>query len=360
MKLQQEVTQLFTDKKYEDVIPKCDEMSKLFPEEPSTYYNKACALARLGRAEDAFQQLAVSVEKGFGAPAHMQRDEDLESLRKDKRFDELVEKARENERKMDGEPEAGAEMQGVKTVEDLPEGGLRYRLRMSPNATKEKPNRLIVWLHPSGGSMNRVVEALAPRFIEKGFALAVMTQKTWAGWNDRDAQRLLNVTLPALAKVEGLDARKPLLLGYSAGGQVALLLWQQDPARWGGVILDAAYPVIIAAPTQITPMKIPEVDAVKQVPIFVLVGEQDGGANTWRQAAPRWRKAGIPVRVDYVADMGHTWLFGKFQLAALDAWLADVAAGKTPEVPEDKPVGNKPAAVPENPDQKPQPPEFNE
>ena len=45
----------------------------------------------------------------------------------------------------------GKEIAGVKTGEDFPEGGLRYRLRMDPEATAEKPNKLIVWLHPSGG-----------------------------------------------------------------------------------------------------------------------------------------------------------------------------------------------------------------
>jgi len=231
MALGQEIGALFTQKKYDEILPKCDEQIALLPEQPEPYYNKACALARLGRTDAAFEQLNLSVEKGFAGAAHMQNDEDLESLRKDKRFEDAVAKARENEEKLDGAPEPGQAIVGVKTLEDAPDGGLRYRLRMSPTATKEKPNRLIVWLHPSGGSMNRVVEALAPRFIEKGFALVVMTQKNWAGWNDRDATRLLKVTLPALQKVEGLDSRKPILMGFSAGGQLALMLWQQDPSQ---------------------------------------------------------------------------------------------------------------------------------
>ena len=34
-----------------------------------------------------------------------------------------------------------------------------------------------------------------------------------------------------------------MLLGYSAGGQLALNLWSEKPGAWGGVIVDAAYPV---------------------------------------------------------------------------------------------------------------------
>jgi hypothetical protein len=51
----------------------------------------------------------------------------------------------------------------------------------------------------------------------------------------------------------------------------------------------------------------------------------------------------VPLRVDYVPGKGHTWLFGNFQLAALDAWLSDGAAGKLPSGPDETPAPEKPA-----------------
>ncbi|HUW58954.1 MAG TPA: hypothetical protein VMZ92_20115, partial [Planctomycetota bacterium] len=334
--LAREVQQLFADKKHEAVLPKCRRMIELIPSQPNPHYNLACALALLGKTEEALESLAAAVEKGFNDPAHIKADDDLASLRQDKRFTELVEKARENEKKA-SPYEPGLDLPGVRTVEDFPEGGLRFRLRMSPEATVEKPNRLIVWLHPAGGSMNNLVEPLSVRFLRKNFALVCFTQKNFRYWTGADIDRLMKHTLPAVRKIEGIDAEKPVLMGYSAGGQAALQLWQKDAGRFGGLVLDAAYPVMRSGPTQYAPLPLPEGEAVKQVPMFVLVGEDDGGARFWAQIEPVWRKAGVPLTIDYVPGRGHTWLFGNFQLAALDAWLADVAAGKVPRPPEPGP-----------------------
>ena len=360
LELQQEIVKLIGEKKFEDVIAKCREQVDLMPKASEPDYNIACAYAQLGQTEEAFKSLETSVSKGFDNPAHMRADTDLEGLHKDKRFDDLLSRVRENEKKAGGAPyDAGAPIEGVKTLEDFPEGGLRYRLRMSPAATKEKPNRLIVWLHPAGGSMNGVVEQLAPRFIDRNFALVVFTQKNWRAWTPGDAARFVNRTLPALDKVEGLSVEKPVLLGYSAGGQLAVQLYMRDPGKYGGLVLDAAYPVIMTGARQMRVLGPPRDEARKDVPVFVLVGEQDGGSRVWRAVGPAWQKLGVPLRVDFVADKGHTWLFGGFQLAALDGWLSDVAAGKTPECPKMEPLqqpGTEP--LPENDEGIPEPPEI--
>jgi len=357
--LGREAGQLLEAKKYEEAIAKCLEQAKVLPDQPTPYYNIACAHARLGQTEEAFKYLSTCVEKGFNDPAHMRVDPDLEGLHDDKRFDALVAKVRENEKKVGGAAyDKGVEIEGVKTVEDFPEGGLRYRLRMSPDATREKPNRLIVWLHPSGGSMNNVVEKLASRFIARNFALLVPTQKNWRAWTPADANRLVKRTLPAVAKIEGIDAEKPVLLGYSAGGQIAIGLWRAEPAKFGGLVLDAAYPIAITGPRRITILGPSKDEARKQVPVFVFVGENDRTGVIWKRVGPVWQKLGVPLRVDFVPDKGHAWLLGNFQLAALDGWLSDVAAGKIPESP---PIEG--AAPPDdNPtpddDTKPEPPEF--
>src|SRR6185436_6168615 len=97
-----------------------------------------------------------------------------------------------------------------------------YRLLMSEEATKEKPQRLIVWMHPAGSSANRTVAPLAPQWSKAGWALLLPTQKTWDGWTGGEAGQLLNVTLAEVGKTPGIDAKRPVLLGYSAGGQMAL------------------------------------------------------------------------------------------------------------------------------------------
>jgi len=322
--LSREIGALFEKQDYAGAVAKCRELIALVPQQPSPRYNLACALARLGKTDEAFAALGAAVEHGFTDADHLREDPDLESLRRDPRFDGVVKKAAAAEaaavKKLPYDKPR--ELPGVKTVERDPAGGLRYRVRLSPDATKEKPQRLIVWLHPSGGSMNSAVEALAPRLVKQGWALLVPTQKRFLGWSADDAAKLLKHTLPDAAQIEGLNIAKPVLLGYSAGGQMALILWKEDPGAFGGVVLDAAYPVTGRdADGRVQLLTLPKADAIQNVPFLVLVGEQDRGAAVWKKVQPEWEKAGIPVTLSVVPGKGHAWLLDGPQVAELERWL---------------------------------------
>ena len=54
------------------------------------YYNLACAHARLGHKDAAFQNLGKAIDAGFRNRRTMEEDPDLESLRSDPRFGELL------------------------------------------------------------------------------------------------------------------------------------------------------------------------------------------------------------------------------------------------------------------------------
>lgn len=342
--LAQEMMQAYKDKDYEKALGLGNQIVELLPAEAGARYNLACVLARLDKNDEAMAALTKAVELGYEEVEHMQQDEDLKPLRDMKGFGDLVAKARENEHKAGGARyEPAGEMQGVKTVEDFPDGGLRYRLRMDPNASAEKPQRLIVWLHPSGGSANSTVEAMAPMFIKNGFALVVFTQKNFMGWAAPDAAKIGKTLASIDKKVTGLEVHRPILMGFSAGGQMALQMWAGQPDKFSGLILDAAYPMEPSASGGYTPMALPDNEGIRKAPIFVLVGGQDGGAATWKQASPGWLKAGVPLTVNVIEGRKHEWLFGKEQTEALDKWLAQVAAGKFPtiEAPASKPAAQE-------------------
>jgi predicted esterase len=314
IQLQRELMQLFEQKKYEEAANVCRKVIKLAPNRPDGPYNLACCLARLGKTEEALAALADSVKVGWLDSDHMEKDADLDSLRQERKYAELLATIKANEEKT----YVGKDIEGTKKLVGLPEGGLRYRLRMSPEASREKPNRLIVWAHPSGGSMNDQVEAMAAMMAGKGWVLLVFTQKNFAGWHEDDVPKLLK-TLEVVGKIEGINAERPLLLGYSAGGQLALSLWAEKPGRWGGLVLDAAYPIDPAslaagAPKVLDP---PKNDAVKKCPMLVLVGQKTGGWQVWKKVEDAWRAAGVPLVIHYIPNKGHAWLFDKEETARL-------------------------------------------
>ncbi len=196
-------------------------------------------------------------------------------------------------------------------------------------------------MHPSGGSANIYVEnePMLKMLLDNNLALLVFTKKSWAGWSDEDAAKMLNVTLPAVGKIEGIDVRRPILMGFSAGGQLSLSLYQDNVGKFGGLVLDAAYPGIQTIspdnPRQIKtlPMKLKKSDALKGTPILAYVGKLDGGAAIWKQAEPKWLELGVPLTVVYVPEARHQWMLDAKHPAEreiLADWLAKVAKGQTP------------------------------
>ena len=335
-----EILKQFEARDYPMAAGICRQFIKLFPQLPDGHYNLACALARLGNNDLAVESLQKAVSLGYDDAEHMAADDDLESLKDRKDFADVLEQARAAAMKYD-------EMPGVKTVVRQPKDGLRYRLRMSPTATKDKPNKLIIWLHPSGASGNAGVEPMATMFLKHGYALAVFPKKNFAAWSDQDADMLMDKTLPDMAAVEGIDATKPIGLGFSAGGQLALLAWAQDPAFFGGLILDAAYPVA-QTPNGLRITDLPDKPGVADTPILVFVGLDDGGAKVWQKVEPKWLAKGVPLTVVYVPNAPHAWLLTEkhaSQRAELDKWLSAVSAGKKPAShPASQPASRPPVA----------------
>jgi predicted esterase len=322
-KLQQQLHKLFQDKQYDKAAEVCRELIRFAPDQPDGHYNLACALARQGQKKEALAALREAVKRGWLDSRHTLRDADLAGLRMEQAFGDLI---KEMEAKEVTAFE-GKEVSGVRTIRGLPDDGLRYRLRMSPTAAKAKPSRLIVWMHPSGGSMNEAIEAMAPMFIRHGFALLVFTQKNFMGWEEEDGPRLER-TLKVVSALEGIEGHKPLLMGFSAGGQMALALWRQNPDAYGGLILDAAYPLDFSRPPgEMTLLPAPKEKPAKDMPMFVLVGEQDGGAPVWRKAEKEWGAAGLPLTVHYIPGKGHGWLFDAAQTDALEKWLEGLGKG---------------------------------
>jgi len=348
-KFEKEIIALFDKKKYAEGAAKCRAEIALFPKNASAHYNLACALARTGKTADALASLGTAVECGFDDDDQIKADEDLASLRAEKEFEEIVakaaEKARPRKEAWEKLYDPGPDVAGLTNADGTPPGGLRYRLLVAGDATAQKPQRILVWMHPAGSSMNDVVAPLATQWTKAGWALLLPTQKAWDGWTAEEASKLLNVTLADVGKkFPAVSVAKPVLVGYSAGGQMALSAWENNPAPFGGLVLDAAYPIDLAAmkENRIVPSKLPAGDALKKVPMFVMVGSKDGGTSVWQQIESDWRKAGVPLTIDYVAGREHEWLLDDTRAAALVAWLGEIAKGKLPGAPEPTPPGKPP------------------
>ncbi len=63
---------------------------QLHPNDPIIQYNVACSLAMTGQTREAIQVLARAIELGYHDFAHMEADADLDQLRDEPSFQELL------------------------------------------------------------------------------------------------------------------------------------------------------------------------------------------------------------------------------------------------------------------------------
>ncbi len=67
-------------------------LSVLRPRDPTVHYNLACDYALLKETDSAIGALEKAIKLGYRNFRHMLKDQDLESIRQDKRYIELVRK----------------------------------------------------------------------------------------------------------------------------------------------------------------------------------------------------------------------------------------------------------------------------
>ena len=65
-------------------------LTAICPGDDVAHYNLACSLALLGRKDEAFESLARSLDLGYRDLHAMVKDKDLESLRTDPRFVQIL------------------------------------------------------------------------------------------------------------------------------------------------------------------------------------------------------------------------------------------------------------------------------
>ncbi len=71
------------------------DLSRRCPDEPEVWYNLGCSCALLGEKEAAFDALERAVALGYNDHEWMSKDRDLRSLRRDPRFESLLQQLRD-------------------------------------------------------------------------------------------------------------------------------------------------------------------------------------------------------------------------------------------------------------------------
>jgi tetratricopeptide (TPR) repeat protein len=76
--------------RYRDGLAVDRRLVAMRPRNPISYYNLACSYSRLKQTMRAFAALRRAIELGYRDAEHMQADPDLENIRKDPRWQDLL------------------------------------------------------------------------------------------------------------------------------------------------------------------------------------------------------------------------------------------------------------------------------
>jgi hypothetical protein len=81
---------LLRDKSYEEAVAQYQKILQIDPDDMIALYNIACAYSLMGDKEKAVQYLVKSIDAGYVDFEHMERDSDLDNIRHETRYKEIV------------------------------------------------------------------------------------------------------------------------------------------------------------------------------------------------------------------------------------------------------------------------------
>lgn len=254
-----------------------------------TRYNIACMESRLGNADEAIRLMSESISLGGfrdDMARQMEEDGDLEPLRADARFKELVEKAR-------------------RLKDDRVEPA--FKVVLPKRYDKEHAAPLLVVLHPWGGDMNETAERWKQAADRIG-AILLVPQGTFRvadggyRWDESFANVESQVieAIDEISRKHMIDESKIIVAGFSQGGWAAFGLARKHPTRIRGALsICGKFDDEFASASRNK--------ALKKLRVVIMIGEEDEQEilESNRAAEKLFKEVGAKVRKLSYENIGH-------------------------------------------------------
>jgi|GEM_PF-1608382 len=226
--LAQQAQQADESKDYPKAITLLEQILKKHPD-PMLEYNLACAYAKSGNKTKALDHLAKAISMGLNDTEHMEKDPDLDSLRKSPGYSGIIKKAN------DMAVAQGRAVAAAPDPEDL--------FLEAEGVTKEQKTPLLIFLHGMGGSPRNVKSFMAPLakawqysiFLPCGSVKMGMRPDGQPAYN-WDAKKDPQTIIRKIKTMKGILQDQVYLAGFSSGACMSYLIALDDPAVFAGVI----------------------------------------------------------------------------------------------------------------------------
>jgi len=247
-------------------------------------YNIACCYAILGDKDNAMKWLEKAYDLGT---YKFSDDEDLVSLKEDKRFQKLERKALKKIKALESK-----EWKPIITV---------------PESFESKKYPVVIALHGFGSNPVDFSRTNSPRITPLGYILSCpygpeIRGSTSFGWGeDVDSEKRILEALETLKKDYRIEPERIILFGYSQGGGRAFYTGLRNPEIFRGIITAAGEYEEEECNGFLETAK------AKGVKVYMMIGEKDFLLESNQKAEEEMKKVGIPVKLVVFPGLGHAF-----------------------------------------------------
>lgn len=197
------------------------ECVKLRPEQPVAYYNLACTYSLMGKVEPAVEQLRQAFGRGFNDLSHMDRDTDLDALRKAPEY-----------RGLRGEMESKVRENVPAPLTRLPAGSGTFPLLVYVHDDRSKPDATLARLAETLGAEWGILVPQGPIDTQRNGGRA---------WDDRAEWLVVQTVSEFVNQNPRVDRSRVVVVGEGISAHRALNLNAHHPDLFTGAVAGGPY-----------------------------------------------------------------------------------------------------------------------
>ena len=267
-----------------------------------TNYNVACMYSLVGKKDEAFRYLDRAIELGGFTnemAKQMEGDSDLDNIRKDPRYAELLKRA--------GGGGGGAKPGKKPSEQEGKQVDAEWQVTAPKGLDKSKKAPLIVALHARKGNMDTTIDRWKEVAAEMGAVLLTPQgtyrlagdQYDWGTNLDSVEENVMDAIDEAMEDHQ-IDKKRVVVVGLGEGASLAWSMALRNPDVFRGAVAIAGKPADNWQDDV-------EEDALKSLRIYALAGGDDDEQliKKDKEAAKKLKEMGVKVEVRTIEGQGH-------------------------------------------------------
>jgi len=275
---------MYAAEKYELALKAAEEIVDRHPESGTWHFFTGALLAMLGQTDDALDHLQICADNRYSGVASFEQNSDLDSLREDERFIAIL-----------GIIQATAQAR----IDEFQKEAKRHKPDSYYPESNDKKRPLIIALHGTGMDGKSMLDAIKETAENQGAILicpdALRPSGRGFSWTYRDESKwFVNHLIADAIENQNADPERVILIGFSQGANIALILGQNQPDTFLAVVPICGHYESQNAETTTTP-----------APFYLMSGARDPWKKTYIKAKRDFTSAGGAVQTRILAGKGH-------------------------------------------------------